>query len=200
MNDKTEELRDIFLDVTEEETVTESQEELRGSVTGTDGSETDFVPVIEEMREKFTFQTDLDNDTLEELVRLFYDDNDDEAIGEELSCSAETVFEARMDLHLVREDDPPGISVDESTWETLRDRSEEDDTAIGETLEYTKAEIERMRAVVEARNRSRRVSHRFRTAFEERLTDVDLTDQFAADTHRDGLDDATEDAEVDVDF
>lgn len=200
MNEKTEELRDIFMDVTEEETVTESQEELRGSVTEGGQSAESVVPVIEEMREKFTFETDLADDTLESVVRSFYDDHDDSEIGTELSCSATTVFEARMDLHLVRDEDPPGVEADEQVWETIRDTSEADVSTLAADLGLDETAVDRLQAVVRARNRSRRVSHRFRTAFEERLTDIDLKHQLAADTHRDGLDDATEDAEVDVDF
>jgi len=200
MNDKTEELRDIFLDVTDEETVTESQEELRGSVAGSEGSGERLGDVIGEMHEKFAFETALSTEQLERLVRLFYDDYDDEEVGEELSISPETVFRARMDLHLVRNDDPPGATVDEETWETARTQPDADAAALAEQTGLDGDTAERVRAVIAANNRSRRVSHRFRTAFEESVTDAELTEQFAAETDRDGLDDATEDAEVDVDF
>jgi hypothetical protein len=201
MDDKTEELRDIFLDVADEETVTESQKELRGSVTESGKSDDDrLATIIDEMREKFTFETDLSESSLQQLVEQFYEGNGDEEIASELSCSENEVFRARMDLHLVREEDPPGASVDETTWERIHDEQDTDATTLAEKLELAESTVERIRAVIESRNRARRVSQRFRTAFEGSLTDADLTNQFAVETHEDGLDDATEDAEVDVEF
>jgi hypothetical protein len=201
MDEKTEELRDIFLDVADDETVTESQEDARGSVADT--GETDgerLVATIDEMREKFEFETDLSPAQLQPLVEAFYEGNDDETIAEELSVSPETVFEARMDLHLVRDEDPPAVSVDEKTWETVGDRTGEDSEQLAADLDIDATAVEQLLAVIHANDRSRRVSNRFRTTFEECLTDADLSTQLAAETQRDGLDDATEDAEVDVDF
>jgi len=202
MDNKTEELRDIFLDVTDEETVTESQEAERGSLTGNDRSVGERLRgVVEELREKFTFGTGLDDGEYCEIVRLFYDGMDDDAIAGELSCSAEDVFYARLDLHLVRDDDPPGAEIGEETRQAVRDRLAGDSVgAVAEELSLDREDVRRAEAVIESQNRSRRVSQRFRTAFEEILTDTDLTVQFAADTHDDGLDEATEGAEVDVDF
>lgn len=201
MDNKTEELRDIFLDVADEETVTESQEAERGSLTGDDRPVDERLQsVIDEMREKFTFTADLSDEEYCDLVRHFYDGADDAEMAEALSCSADEVFEARLDLHLVRDDDPPG-DVRESDLETIRDRPADESPAetAGE-LDLDGTAIGRARAVIDAENRSRRVSQRFRTAFEETLTDADLTVQLTGEAHDDGLDDATEGAEVDVDF
>lgn len=201
MDEKTEELRDIFLDVSEEETVTESQEAARGSVA--DSGEPDeerLKNTIAEMREKFAFETDRSVSDLRELIEYFYDGDDDETIADALSTSRDAVFEARMDLHLVRDDDPVGVAVEEGTWEHLRGRAGENAEALAEDLPLEASEVERCLAVVEANARSRRVSNRFRTTFEECLTDADLSGQLAAETQRDGLEEATEDAEVDVDF
>ena len=201
MDEKTEELRDIFLDVTDEETVTESQEESRGSVA--DSGEFDekrLASTIAEMREKFAFETDLADEELQRLVQRFYDGDDDETIAEKLSVSQETVFRARMDLHLVHDEDPPGIDVEEQTWELLRTQQEADTEALADDVGLDSDVVERIRTVIDANARSRRVSNRFRITFEECLTDADLSTQLASETHRDGLADATEDAEVDVDF
>lgn len=201
MNDKTEELRDIFLDVADEETVTESQEELRGSVTESEGADEDrLMRVIDEMRGKLEFDTDLSDEVFRQVVGLFYEGKADDEIAAELSCSEETVFRARMDLHLVRDDDPPGVTVEDTTWERIRDESGTEVGILATELELEESAVKRVRTVIDTGNRARRVSQRFRTAFEESLTDLDLTTQFAAEAHEDGLDDATEDAEVDVQF
>lgn len=201
MDNKTEELRDIFLDVADEETVTESQEADRGSLTGDERPVAQRLQsVVDEMREKFAFTADLSDEEYCDLVGHFYDGADDAEMAEALSCSADEVFEARLDLHLVREDDPPG-DVGESDLETIRDRpADEPPAEIAAELDLDRTAVGRARAVIDAENRSRRVSQRFRTAFEETLTDADLTVQLTEEAHDDGLDDATEGAEVDVDF
>ena len=107
MDEKTEELRDIFLDVSEEETVTESQTEDRGSLTDEGGSVDDRLrEVIDQLREKFGFETDLTDEQRCELVQLFYDDADDTAIADELDVAEETVFAGRLELHLLRDGEP----------------------------------------------------------------------------------------------
>jgi hypothetical protein len=197
MDEKTEELRDIFLSVSDEETVTESQTDERGSLTDEGGSVEDRLQdVIDQLREKHGFETDLDDESRRELVQLFYDDRSDEELAAALDVGEETAVRARLELHLLREDEP---DVDEDALDRLREDDAEPEAVAAETgLDV--ATIERAAAVVAARERSRRASHRFRTAFEEVLTDADLMDQFAADAHDDGLDDATEGAEVDVEF
>lgn len=201
MDDKTEELRDIFLSVSDEETVTESQTADRGSVADTtDDIDERLQSVVSEMCEEFTFRTSLDAETLAEVVQLFYDGCPDEEIADTLSTDSETVFYARMDMHLVHEDEPRGI--DDATVEAVRDgyASGEDPETIAADCDHDVESIERTWTVIESRNRARRVSNRYRTAFEEILTDADLTVQFTADAHEDGLDDATAGAEVDVEF
>jgi hypothetical protein len=200
MDDKTEELRDLFLDVTDEQTtVTESQEEGRGSLTD-DGRPVDerLQSVIEQMQAKFTFETDWHTETYCDLVTGFYDGNDDTALASTLDKPPKRVFWARMDLHLIRDDDPDGV--DESARSAISDRPDDDPSALADDLGVTESTVERCRGVLAAEDRSRRVSHRFQTAFEEILTDADLTVQFTADAHDDGLDEATDGAEVDVDF
>ncbi|MXR50327.1 conditioned medium-induced protein 4 [Halovenus sp. WSH3] len=194
MEEKTEELRDIFLSVSEEETVTESQTEDRGSLLG--GSDGDLTEVVEQLREKFGFELSMDEETRCRLIEAFYDGADDEQLAERFDLDAETVFEARMELHLLRDGEP---QLPEETVEAIRG-SERSAERLAEEFDTTAEEIRRCRAVLETRERSRRVSQRFRTAYEERLTDTELSDHLAAETHEDGLDGATEGAEVDVDF
>jgi len=106
MSDKTDELRDIFVETTGADTVTESQEEGRGSLTSTD--ESAVGPRLRElfatMREQYDFSTELDDEALETVVRRFFegDPPDDTALADELGVDDGTAFRARMDLHLVR--------------------------------------------------------------------------------------------------
>ncbi len=61
MDEKTAELRDIFVDDAGEEAVTETQEASRGSLADTDeASVTDRLgDVVARMRERYEFQTEL---------------------------------------------------------------------------------------------------------------------------------------------
>ena len=196
MDEKTEELRDIFLSVSNEETVTESQADDRGSLTDESGSVDERLQeVLDQLRRKFGFETDLTDDQRRELVGLFYEDRSDSAIASEMNIDAATVFEGRLELHLLRDDEP---AVDEAVVERLQEDA--DPETVAEETGTDHETVERAAAIVDSRQRSRRASHRFRTAFEEILTDADLMGQFAADAHDDGLDDATEGAEVDVEF
>jgi hypothetical protein len=194
MDDKTEELRDIFLSVSDEESVTESQTEDRGSLLGESGG--DLEAVIEQLREKFGFELSLSDRERCRLIEGFYNGKKDGELAEELGIEAEAVFEARMELHLLREDEP---RLGEDSLDVIRD-SDQSAEALATALGVSADEIRRSRAVLDAQARSRRVSQRFRTAYEERLTDTELTDHLAAETHEDGLDGATEGAETDVEF
>jgi hypothetical protein len=104
-----------------------------------------------------------------------------------------------MDLHLTRETELEELSVNP---DAVRDRHTEGITTEQLADEHGLAETtaERALALVDTQQRARRVSYRFRTAFEETLTDADMTVQLVSDAHEDGLEEATEDAEVDVEF
>lgn len=198
MDDKTEELRDIFLSVSEEETVTESQENERGSLADEPESmETRLQETIDRIHEKFGFEVGLSEENRRLLVEGFYGGDSDEELADSLGIDAETAFRARMDLHLVRDAEP---ELDEAAVETVRDRPDASARELAEAVGATPDEIRRCRAVLETETRSRRVSQRFRTTFEEILTDVELTGGFTTDAHEDGLEEATEGAETEVDL
>lgn len=202
MDEKTEELRDIFMDVAEEGTVTERQAEGRGSLADVDEADIEarLQEVVAEMRERYDFETDLAATTYCGVVRGFYEGEDDATLATELGVDPETVFAARMDLHLVAEadTDPP------FAMRVLRDRVSGEETvetdALAAELGVDTETVARYRRVAAAQNAARRASHRFRTAFEDALTDADLTVQLTADVRDDGLEEATEDIETDVSF
>ncbi len=202
MDEKTEQLRDIFMDVADDETVTETQQDVRGSLATDEGSvDARLRSVLDRLREKFDPRSSLDDDQLCQLVRAFYAGDTDGDIAESLGCTPETVFQARMDLHLVRDEELPDEELE--TAVRAEDPGFDGDVPVDRlAAEFDTDErtVERAAAAVAAVDRSRRVSQRFRTAFEEVLTDADLSVQFTAEAHEDGLDDATEGAEVDVEL
>ncbi|MFB6256108.1 MAG: conditioned medium-induced protein 4 [Haloplanus sp.] len=172
MDDKTAELRDIFLDATGEKTATERQAERRGSLVDADDPETvdaRLRDLVVAMRERYDFVTDLDSDAYVRLLRGFYDDEDDGTLADELGVDAETVAWARLDCHLVRDADR-----DDDAPDAIRERA------------------------VAADREATRVNDRFRDTFVDLLTDADLSGRLASDTREDGLREATEDIETDV--
>jgi hypothetical protein len=125
MDEKTADLRDLFVETTGEETVTESQSAPRGSL----GSDRDdaavderLTAIVEEMRDRYAFASSLSVPDLRRVVRAFFDPDAvaadaeswsaeaDAALAESLAAdvAAEEVFRARMDLHLVADADRDG--------------------------------------------------------------------------------------------
>ncbi|AXR79714.1 conditioned medium-induced protein 4 [Natrarchaeobaculum sulfurireducens] len=196
MNEKTEELRDIFTDVTDgEETITESQEDTRGSLPTDDRSERERLEnVVTQMLERYSFETSLSTDDLIGVARGFYDDKSDGDVADDLETDEGTVFEARMSLHLIGEDD-----ADEVDLVAIRSRDESDAT-LADEYDVTKAQIQRYRRVAEAQDESRAANDRYRDEFDSILADADLSSHMTTDVREDGLEDATEGMETDVEF
>lgn len=199
MDDKTEELRDIFVEATEAETITETQEESHGSLTEDEQRTNEQLEsVIARMREAYEFRTDLPDEALRELVRGFYADRTDDELADDLGCATDEVFDARMDLHLLRDadTDAPIDLVD------LRDLLVDDRSTgeIAEELDVSTATVRRYRTIVETENRARRVSHRYRSEFEDALPDAELSARHTADAREDGLEEATDGMETNVSF
>ena len=105
MTGNTEELRDIFENISDEDTVTETQEDSRGSLTRERASEERLHEIIDRMREDHKFESSLSDAELATVVERFYDDATDTAIADELGVSRRNVFRARLDLHLIRDRD-----------------------------------------------------------------------------------------------
>lgn len=199
MDEKTEELRDIFMDVSDEETVTERQEEQRGSIapTSDEGADRERLQgVIEAMDNRYDFATNFATATYVDLVRAFYDDRSDEAIAEQLDCSVDEVFRARMDLHLIREADTDApFDVCE-----LRRRPDASDGDLAAEFGVDESTVAHYRRVVDAQDAARAANHRYQTEFDEILTDAALSGQFTDQITEDGLEEAAEDIETDVSF
>jgi len=197
MEEKTEQLRDIFIDVAGEETVTETQTEQRGSLVGRGPVDDRLADVIERMRERYGFGTALDDQQLCTVVKRFYDGADDGEIASAVDAPTEAVVEARLAFHLVREDEAAGV--DRSTALEVLDGT----ASVREAASAADASVDAVAhavQVLEARRESRQVSQRFRTEFEEILTDADIAVRLTADVRDDGLEEAAEDIETDTDF
>ena len=200
MDEKTEELRDIFIDVTDEDTVTESQEDTRGSLAGAgDEDVTERIEgVIESMRERYEFETDLSNERLCELVERFYEGAGDAEIARALDESRTTVVRAQLDVHLVSDRD---LEAPFDVGEFRRALADDTSTAdLAETFDISESTVRRYRRVVEAENESRQANDRYRDEFDSILADADLSERITEDVQQDGLDDATEGMETDVSF
>jgi len=198
MDEKTEALRDIFLEVAEDDTVTESQAEQRGSLEERSDKDERLAEVLAEMRERYEFQTGLDDDALVTVVDRFYEGDNDTAIGDELGVSRKTVVRARLELHLVRERDRDApFDVDKAT------RLREEGATLAELadeFDVSESTLRRYLKVVEVERRSRQANQRYRAAFDEILADADLTTRITRNVHEDGLDEATEGLESNVSF
>jgi len=200
MDEKTEELRDIFVEVTDEKQVTESQAEERGSLVDADDADIEqrVLAVVDRMREQYDFRTDLDDEELCRVVKGFYDGADDEAIAADLDVDTETAFRARMDLHLVDEQDT-AFPFDLGTLR--RERGEESDAdALAAQFDADTTTVERALAVADTQDAIRRVSQRFQSEFEDAIPDAALAVELTAAAQEDGLEEAAEDIETNTSF
>jgi hypothetical protein len=196
MNEKTEELRDIFTDVTDgEETVTEVQEDTRGSLEKDERTDIERLEtVVTQMRERYEFGEPFSTEDYVDIAKGFYDDVPDAELAAALGGDEADVFEARMSLHLIADDD-----ADEVDLVAIRDR-EEDDATLADEYNVSESEISRYRRIAAAQDESRAANDRYRDEFDSILADAALSERMATDVREDGLADATEGMETNVDF
>ncbi|WP_160134517.1 helix-turn-helix domain-containing protein [Halococcus salsus] len=197
MDEKTEELRDIFMEVTDASSVTEPQEDERGAIAPEGSPDERTADVVAAMDERYEFTTDLDREGLVAIVRGFYEDDTDAELADAVDESRHTVFQARMDLHLFRDDDVEAPF----DLDTLRERLEDgtDVAAVAEEFDVAESTVRRYGRVLETWAERRAVGDRFREAFDEIYLDADLEDHTTEAT-RDGLDEATEGMENNLSF
>jgi hypothetical protein len=198
VDEKTAELRDIFVSVTDSETVTESQEETPGSLAPGDdeGEDERLADVIAEMDEALDFSTALPTADLVTVVRGFYAGDSDAELAADVGTSESTVREARVDLHLLREADLDPGADREAFAAAVREGA--DAGALAERFDVGEARARRCRRAHLAARERRRVNDRYRDAFETVLGEPALSERHT--THDSGLEGATADQEVDVSF
>ncbi len=196
MDEKTEELRDIFIDATGAETVTEQQTESPGSLADDSTDDERVRELLEELHETHEPVAGLTLGAYETVARSFFDGADDQQIADELDTDAETVLQARLDCHLVRESDRDApfdlaelrsLVVENVSPETAADELNADADTVAEYLPVVRTDIA-----------STRANDRFRDGLAELLSDEELGERLAVDAREDGLDDATEDIETNV--
>jgi predicted transcriptional regulator len=199
MDEKTEQLRDIFLAVAEDDSVTERQSTARGSLADETTDDATLAEVIGAMRERSAFATDLDDAALAAVARGFYAGESDAAIGRELGdVSAGTVRRARLDLHLVTDRD---LDAPFDLDELRRLRETDASTAeMAEALEVSPSTVRRYARALDAQHGRRLVGDRFREEFDRLLGDGELSAQLTAAIKETGLSDATADMETNVSF
>lgn len=201
MDDKTAALRDIFVDVTGSESVTERQSESRGSIS-TDDEEIDarIRAVLEEVDARYDVDTELSTGDLVEVVRSFFAGQDDEAIASSLGSSVDptAVADARIQLHLLTEADLDG-PLEEGDLHARLDEGESLET-IAADLGVEPSTLRRYARALEVQRKRQRVGDRFRQSFKYAMGDLALSRRLTADVKEDGLEDATEDIETNVSF
>ena len=200
MDEKTEELRDIFMDVTDESTVTEQQEETHGSLHSETEVDERLEAVIARMRDRYDFGTTLSDEELVTVVRGYYDGDSDAEIARELGDASlgKTVSRARIDLHLIRDSDTDApFDLDE-----LREQFDAGASTAecADELDVSESTVRRYRRIIETQQEKRTVNDRFTDEFENVLRDRELSDRMTEVVQKDGLDDATEGMETNVSF
>jgi transposase-like protein len=199
MDEKTEELRDVFLDVTGEETVTERQTEGRGSLAADPETEKRLREAVAAMREALGFGTELDDEELVTVVEGFYDGASDAEIARRLGGDSlsKTVARARVELHLLRDADTDAPFELNALREGLdAGRSVAD---LADEFGVAPSTVRRYRRVLEAKSERRRTNDRFRAAFEDALGDA-LSERMTSELKEKGLEGATEGQETNVSF
>ncbi|GAB7094703.1 hypothetical protein JCM30237_18560 [Halolamina litorea] len=216
MDEQTEELRDLFVETTGEESVTEGQTAERGDLadaTTPEDADERVRELIARMRERYAFESGLDDEALGRVVTGFYADESDAEIADAVDADEATVFLARADLHLIRDsdrdapfplDDLRALIVDDVPMDERADRLDvrgsdasasqtEADASVAADAEAT---VEHYSQVVEADRRSTRANDRFTDEFADLLTDADLRESHTGDAHQSGLEEAAEDIET----
>ncbi|MFW5919517.1 MAG: conditioned medium-induced protein 4 [Halanaeroarchaeum sp.] len=198
MDEKTEELRDIFMSVADDAEVTEQQSETPGSLVDEADVEQRLLDIVASMREHVGFDTTLDDEDMVTIVRDFYEGESDAEIARDLGdeSMAKTVGRARLDLHLLRERDEDAPF----PLEDLRNALDETETVADAAAELGVSEstVRRYRRVLETRAEIRRVNDRYRDDFEDVLEDRGIAERMTRDVHEKGLDGAIEGQETDT--
>ncbi|MFB6282903.1 MAG: conditioned medium-induced protein 4 [Halobacteria archaeon] len=199
-NEKAEELRDLFLEVTDESTVTEEKEETRGTLKHEEEVEEEIGEVIEKVVDEYDVSTKLDRDQLILVVRGYYNDLSDTEIAEKIGDKKlnKTVKRARVKLHLFRDSDFDAPF----EMDRLRELHENDVSTAdaAEELDVSASTVRSYRNVVEAENQAKEADYSYRDEFEAVLEDRELQQHMTDSAKVDGLEDATEDMEVDLDM
>jgi hypothetical protein len=196
VDEKTEQLRDIFVDIADGPTVTDEQADTRGSLARGEREER-LGALLDRARERTGFDTGLTDESLARVARGFYDGMDDGALADALGVSSGAVRRARLDLHLVREADFDA-PLDLDALAELREAGRSIEASAA-ALDAAVPTVRRYRRVLATQQERRRIGDRRRAAFDELLGDADL-DARTTGLRETGLEEATEGMESNVSF
>jgi uncharacterized protein with von Willebrand factor type A (vWA) domain len=188
--EKTARLREIFLDVADDDTVTEHQQDSHGTLSPQTADET-IVAIVREMCDEYEIRTSLEEDELTELVRLFHERHSDTAIARALGDENRdrTVARARINLHLFRESDFDAPFDIERLQELVDEGTST--AAIATALDVSKSTVRSYSRVLETKHEAAAVEHTYQARFQEALADSGTArPESVRDTLFDGLDDA----------
>ncbi|ESS11233.1 MAG: hypothetical protein A07HR60_01950 [uncultured archaeon A07HR60] len=201
MDEKTEDLRDIFIDTTGAEEVTASQEETPGNLLGGDedaAAGERVAALVALVDERYGLDTPLSPEEYERVVYGVFDGESDAEMAEAIGVEESAVFGARMDLHLVRDDDREApFSLDRLRELMSRDVGLPERV---DTLDTDEPTVRHYSRVAAADLESTRANHRFRDEFRDLLTDADLAESHAEGGRDESLLEAAEDIESNVSF
>jgi len=224
MDEKTSDLRDLFVETTGSGTVTERQAESRGTLNDRDDAVIDerVRELVAAMRERYDFSTDLDDATYARIARGRFEKDDDEAVATALDEKREadgdderseagagseaapvvdpaTVRDARFDLHLVREADRE-VDDDAFDYADLKRLTAEGRSIVecADALDADPDAVAKYARVARVDLTSTRANDRFRDEFRDLLTDADIEGSHAETARNDGLEEATKDMETDT--
>lgn len=169
MDEKIEQLRDIFLRTTSNGTFVERQTTPRGVLHSEAEVDADLLDAVGAMRERYGFRTSLSERALVRLIRRFYAGDTDAELAADLGCSEEVVRRARIHLHLFRESDTEA-SFDFDAFRRAVAPTTTDAT-LAARFDVGVSTVREYRRLVEALREARRVSHRDAAEFETILSE-----------------------------
>lgn len=193
--ERTARLREIFLDVSDDETVTEHQQDTHSTLNSHAADER-LGAIVREMCDKYDIRTSFEEDELVELVRLFHEGHSDTAIARTLGNENRdrTVARARINLHLFRESDLEAPFDMERHQELVEEQAST--AAMATALDVSKSTVRAYRRTLDTKRAAAAVNHTYRTRFQEALADSEMArPESVRDALFDGLDDAIDGAQ-----
>lgn len=200
MDERTEELRDLFVSMTDEDEVTESQEETRGSLADPEDVNARIDDPIAEMRDRYEFDEDWSAGELRSIVTGFFEGESDGTLADDLDASRRDVVRARLNLHLIRDRDTDAPFDFEAFRRRILADEQTKTSTLAEEFDVSPSTVRRYRRVVTAMDESRRANDRYYDEFASLLGDADITDSLTRGAQEDGLEEATDGMETDVSF
>lgn len=189
-NGETAHLRELFTDITGQSSVTEEQRQTHGTVR-TEKEVTDTIQaIIDEIRDRYSIDTTLDDDDLIDIVRGFHQGLSDRAIARTLGNVNldRAVARARLQLHLFRDVDfeaPFDIDRLEELWANGQSTSD-----IANKLEVSPSTVRFYRTAVAAREDAQRVNHQFQMRFAELFDGHNFSEHLVSSLRHEGITDA----------